>query len=209
MTLRLVSATAVFVALTASAAAQEDWINWPAQHAERISRSTVVDGRIAGGRRLLNTERAFRYKVVATWFTPDVLRATAKTIQIRKRLTNQDAQALVTASEQPNSTVIMIELDPDEGSGVIPTDWEAFLQPRNNPDRAVRGTKAPQLREVGALAGTSPRNYDYDRFWMIFALTTDSGERLFANTDREAELVIRINDREGTVRWPILSATMR
>lgn len=209
MTLRLVAAAAVLAALAASPAAQEDWIGWSAQHAERISRSTVADGRIAGGRRLLNTESAFRYKVIATWFTPDILRATAKTIQIRKRLTNQDAQALVAAAERPNSTVIMIELDPDEGSGVIPTDWEAFLQPRNNADRAVRGTKAPQLRDVVALAGTSPRNYDYDRFWMIFALTTDSGERLFANTDREAELVIRINDREGTVRWPILSAAMR
>ena len=209
MTLRLLSAATVVAAVAVSAEAQDDWLTWSSQQAERTAKSTIARGRVAGGRRLLNTERARSYKLTATWFTPDVVRATARTIQISKRLSDEEAVALMAAAERPNTTVIMIELDPDEGSGVIPLNWEAFLQPRNAADRAVRGTKAPQMRDIIALAGVSPRNYDYDRFWMTFPLSRDSGEPLFNTTDREAELSVRIYDREGSVHWPIPAAVVR
>ena len=50
-------------------------------------------------------------------------------------------------------TIIMVEIDPNEGSGVIPTDWEAFLQPKGSTDlsAAVRGVEKPDLRRLRAL----------------------------------------------------------
>ena len=60
-----------------------------------------------------------------------------------------------------------------------------------------------QLREVKALAGVRRRNFDYDRFWVTFPLTSGSGVSLFAGGDHIAELVVRIHDKEGHVEWPI------
>jgi hypothetical protein len=34
---------------------------------------------------------------------------------------------------------LIVDIDPREGSGVIPNDWEAFLQPKGRPEAAVRG----------------------------------------------------------------------
>jgi hypothetical protein len=56
---------------------------------------------------------------------------------------------------------------------------------------------------VKALAGVMRRNYDYDRFWVTFPLKTSSGAPLFSPGDQEAELVVRIYDKEGHVEWPI------
>jgi len=194
------------LALTSIAAqtpSTSDWLGWSKGDAELIGRSMVARGRIGGGRRLLNTERARSYKVTATWLTPQVLRASTRVIQIRDRLSNDQAKTLLSEAEHRDRTVIMIELDPDEGSGVIPLEWEAFFQPRGSPARAVAGTKIPAARDVKVFAGVSPRNYDYDRFWVEFPTRRSSGESVFDSTDREAELIIRIYDREGTVRWPV------
>jgi hypothetical protein len=96
-----------------------------------------------------------------------------------------------------------VEIDPREGSGVIPNDWQAFLQPKDRPDAAVRGTVKPELRDVKALAGVLRRNYDYDRFWVAFPMVSTAGAPLLAATDANAELVVRIYDKEGRVDWPI------
>ena len=135
--------------------------------------------------------------------TPDVIRATARLAQINERLSEVETRTLVTSAEAAGDTVVMVEIDPREGSGVIPNDWQAFLQPENRPDRAVRGTITPQLREVKALAGVLRRNYDYDRFWVTFPLTGPTGGRLFSSSDRNAELVVRIYEKEGHVGGPI------
>lgn len=84
----------------------------------------------------------------------------------------------------------------------------AFLQPKGRPDAAVRGTVSPHLREVKALAGVLQRNYDYDRFWVRFPLTGPGGNTLFSSSDQDAELVVRIYEKEGHVEWPI-PASMR
>jgi hypothetical protein len=63
--------------------------------------------------------------------------------------------------------------------------------------------QAPKLREAKALAGVRRRNYDYDRFWVVFPLTGADGQPLFRERDVEAELVVRIYEREGRVTWPI------
>jgi hypothetical protein len=112
----------------------------------------------------------------------------------------------VAEAEKAGDTVVMVEIDPREGSGVIPNDWAAFLQ-AETPDfaepRAVRGVDTPRLREVKALAGVLRRNYDYDRFWVVFPLKDGDGKPLFLPSDTHAELVVRIFEKEGRVRWPI------
>ena len=65
----------------------------------------------------------------------------------------------------------------------------------------VSGRVEPRLRDVPALAGVLRRNYDYDRFWMVFPLRTDDGQPLFGRDDLEAELVVRIYDKEGRITW--------
>ncbi|HEX6163365.1 MAG TPA: hypothetical protein VFZ31_08370, partial [Vicinamibacterales bacterium] len=69
--------------------------------------------------------------------------------------------------------------------------------------RAVRGVDTPSLRTVKALSGVLRRNYDYDRFWVVFPLKDADGKPLFSSNDTTAELVVRIHDRQGRVKWPI------
>jgi hypothetical protein len=209
-----VKAVVAVLLLGASLAAQradESWLTWPAARAQTIGKAAYVQGRVGGifDTRLLKTERSYNYKLAATWMTADVIRATARSIQLADRLSDEEAKALVAEAEQAGDTVVMVEIDPREGSGVIPNDWAAFLQaaaPETASPRAVRGQDTPKLREVKALAGVLRRNYDYDRFWVVFPLKHSDGKPLFTASDNQAELVVRIAGREGRVRWPVPSS---
>jgi hypothetical protein len=181
----------------------EAYLSWSAKQAETVGAQMYKKGRVGGGRNLLNTERAYSYKLAATWLTPELIRATARWAQLSGRLSDDETRGLVKEAENVSQTVIMVEIDPNEGSGVIPNDWQAFLQPQGRPDAAVRGTVSPHLREVKGLAGVRARNYDYDRFWVTFPLTGHDGRSLFSSSDQNAELVVRIYAREGHVEWPI------
>lgn len=190
------------------AQADDSWLKWPASRAEAIGKAAYVQGRVGGifDTRFLKTERSYNYKLAATWLTPDVVRASARMAQLNDRLSDDVARALVAAAEKAGDTVIMVEIDPREGSGVIPEDWAAFLQaeaPADANPRAVRGANTPSLRAEKALAGVLRRNYDYDRFWVVFPLKHDDGAPLFSGADRNAELVVRIHEREGRVKWAI------
>ena len=136
--------------------------------------------------------------------TPSVIRASARLIQLGGRLSDQETAALITEAEATNGTIVMVEIDPREGSGVIPNDWSAFLEPITNGKhgRAVRGVEVPKLRDVKALAGVRRRNYDYDRFWVVFPLKHEDGEEVLSADFSEVQVTVRIHDREGTVRWP-------
>lgn len=192
----------------------EDYLRWSLQQADFIAQSTYQDGKV-GSRvlwawtgidtRVLKTERAMNYKLRATWFTPEVIRGSARFTQLRSRLREDETRRLVSEAEAAGDTVIMIEIDPNEGSGVLPPDWEAFLQPSGtvSQEAAARGSENPELRKVRALQGVRQRNYDYDRFWVVFPLVQDNGEPVLSSGTAEAELVVRIYNREGTVRWPI------
>jgi hypothetical protein len=192
--------------------ASEDYFFWSTAQAESLGKAMVAKGRVGGTRRVLNTETALSYKLRATWLTPEVIRATARLQQLRDRLTPAQTRALVAEADAISATVVMVELDPDEGSGVIPTDRGVFLQAKGTrvgDARSVQGTEVSELRDVRALAGALRRNYDYDRFWVVFPLETTSGQPLFSAFDREAELVVRIYDKEGRVRWPIPDSIRR
>lgn len=198
---------ALMTALAGTQAADDAWLSWPASRAQGIGKAAYVQGRVGGifDTRFLKTERSYNYKLAATWLTLDVIRAGARTLQLTQRLSDADAKALVAEAEAAGDTVVMVEIDPREGSGVIPNDWSAFLGPASDGSsgRGVRGENKPALRDVKALSGVLRRNYDYDRFWVVFPLKTTEGKPLFARDDTHAELVVRIADREGRVKWPI------
>ncbi len=182
---RVVASILVVVGVVNGLAAAEDWLSWSARRAETIGRAIYVSGRVGGvfDTRLLKTERAHNYKLAATWMTPDVIRASARLLQLSGRLSDQEALALVSEAESVEGTVILVEIDPREGSGIIPNDWTAFLQPvsAQGSGRSVRGVNTPRLREVPALAGVLRRNYDYDRFWVVFPLKHQDGTPVFAS----------------------------
>ena len=197
--------------LLGAQATDDSWLTWSGSRAQGIGKAAYVQGRVGGifDTRFLKTERSYNYKLAATWMTADVIRATARTLQLTERFSDDQARALVAEADKAGATVVMVEIDPREGSGVIPNDWAAFLQaqtPAGEEPRAVRGQDTPKLREVRALAGVLRRNYDYDRFWVVFPLTHSDGKPLFVAGDMTAELVVRIADREGRVRWPIPSS---
>src|SRR5262245_48679499 len=132
--------------------AEEEYLRWSMAQVESIGRAAYKTGRVGGlfDTRLLKTERSYNYKLAGTWLTPAVIRATARMLQLRSRLSDDDVRRLVGEAEQVADAVFIIEIDPREGSGVIPLDWEAFLQPKGQPEAAIRGTLIPRLRDVRA-----------------------------------------------------------
>ncbi len=185
-----------------------DWLSWSAQRAEAIGKAGYVRGRVGGffDTRVLKTDRAYNYKLAATWLSPDVIRATARTLQLAEQLSDQEARALVDSAEAVGGMVVMVEIDPREGSGVIPADWLALLRPvlQNGVDgKSVRGANTPRLRDVKALSGVLRRNYDYDRFWVVFPNAHEDGAPVISPGATGVELVVRISGQEGRVRWPL------
>ena len=210
LSLLCLMAAVAAVAQTAPSASigDEAYLQWSAAQADSTGKSTHENGKVGSSwdGRLLKTERAINFKIRATWFTPEVIRASARHAQIRNRLSDDETRALVREAESAGHTVIMVEIDPREGSGVIPSDWEAFLQPRgapSNSSQGVRGVDTPDLRRLQALQGVMQRNYDYDRFWVVFPLLRSDGKPLFPDTSSEAELVVRILNKEGKVTWRV------
>ncbi len=192
-------------AMPQAGANDEGYLAWTEKQAESIGAGVYQRGRVGGffDVRMLKTERAYNYKLAATWLTPEAIRATARLLQLRSRLSDDETRALVAEAESASGTAVMIEIDPREGSGVIPNDWDALLQPKGRPGHVVRGTISPQLRRVQALAGGRRRNYDYDRFWVTFPLQLQDGAPLFSSVDQVVELIVRIVGQEGRVEWPI------
>lgn len=192
----------------ASEGAVEPYLRWTVSQAKGIGKRMYGRGRVGGlwDVRVLKTERAINYKLAATWLTPEVIRATARFIQLRDGLTDDQTRALVAEAEAAGDTVVMVELDPREGSGVIPREWRAYFHPKGAQAGSAYsnvGINKPSLRKVEALQGVRRRNYAYDRFWIVFPLTTRTGEPLFPFSVAQAELVIRVYNKQGRVRWRI------
>lgn len=202
----LVAAAVCGVAvLAASGQAAPAYLGWTAEQADRIGKAMRVNGRVGGAfdLRVVHTEHSFNYKLRATWLTPDVIRATARILQLSDRLTNDETEALVREASAAGDVVMMIEIDPREGSGVIPNDWSAFFGPAGSDDHLVRGTNRPDLEKSKVLRGVYRRDYNYEVFWVVFPLKTSSGTSLFPNGVSQAELRVRITTKEGRVSFPI------
>jgi len=189
------------------------YLTWSATQAEDAAESMQAKGRVSGTRGFMNTrtDQARSYKLRAQWFTPEVIRGTARSLQLMGGLKDEAARKLVEEAEAAGDTVVMIELDPDEGSGVIPGDWGAMLRPKgaDDPAKSARGADSPKLRSVRALNGLAKRDYAYDRFWMVFRLVNEAGTPLFSSADSEAELEVHIRNKEGRVHWTIPESVRR
>lgn len=188
--------------------AGQDFLTWSASQAESIGKSMRVSDRVGNSFTIrgLKTERAINYKLRATLMTPEVIRAAARLEQLRNRLSDEQTLAMVADAEAAGDLIIMIELDPNEGSGVIPLDWRAILQPRGlrpGAPGAISAIKAPQLKGVKALAGVARRDYDYDVFWVVFPFTDANGKPVFPADVTELELIVGIYESEGRVFWTL------
>lgn len=197
----------------AQAPSTDAYLNWTAKQASEIGKTMRASGRVGGAfdLRVVHTERAYNYKLRATWLTPEAIRASARVVQLAERLSDEHVRALVVEAEAAGDTVVMVEIDPREGSGVIPNDWTALLQPKRpaEPPVAARGTFNPRLRAAKALSGVVRRDYDYDIFWVVFALVDEAAQPIFTQAGEEAELVVRIYNKEGRVSWRVPASVVQ
>lgn len=187
----------------------DSYLTWSAQQAEQIGKSMRENGKVGSSWdfRVINTDHAINYKLRATLLTPEVIRASARLEQLRNRLTNEQTKKLVEESESAGDLIVMVEIDPREGSGVIPLDWRVFLQSKNYKEGAdgwaITGVKRPELRGFKALSGVFKRDYNYDAFWVTFSLRNENNAPVIPADTSEFELFIGIYSKEGRVNWRI------
>lgn len=119
--LRSVAVCSLLLALgslpvSTSAGPDEGYLTWTAKQAEAIGTSAHRRGRVGGvfDVRMLKTERSYNYKLAATWLTPEVIRATARLLQLRSRLSDAETRDLVAEAEAISGMVVMVEIDPRE-----------------------------------------------------------------------------------------------
>jgi hypothetical protein len=202
----LLCAIAAFIVSSAAMLGQDYATMTPSQ-AQKIGKEMTVQGHVDGASwRVYSTNKATSYQYRVTWLTPSVIKATARLEQFRQRLTNAEVQQMIDEAENAGPTVFLVELDAIEGSGVIPPDWQAFLQQEGLPvgdEGCMKGQSTPELWKVKGLVGTMSRDYKYDRFWIVFPLLRKNGQQLFSAGVKKAELIIRINDKEDKAIFKI------
>lgn len=181
------------------------YLNWSAAQAERVGKSTRINGRVGGvlDFRVVHTEHSYNYKLRATWLTREVIQATVRLLQLTERLTDGQAEELVREATAAGDVVMLVEIDPREGSGVIPNGWSAFLGPAGNDRDVVRGENIPDLERMKGLRGVYRRDYNYELFWVVFPLKDADGAALFPSGVTRAELTVRISNKEGRVSFPV------
>ncbi len=195
--------------LSASILAQnnskEAYLSWSAQQSKNIREAWRIKGRVGGffDTRILSTDKSFNYKLRATLMSPEAIRATARIEQINNQLSDKETIALVAAAEKFKSLIVVVEIDPREGSGVIPNNWRSSLKPKDAENSVLRGINRNDLREVAALKGSFNRDYDYDIFTVEFPLKNEDGDFIWKTVPTEIELTIGIYSKEGRVSWKV------
>lgn len=182
------------------------YLSWNSKQIERVGKAHRKSDAIGKtlSFRVFDTERAYNYDLRVTLMTPEMIRASARFQQLRNRLSDDQTKALVKEAEEAGDLVAMIEIDPSEGSGVIPLDWRVFLQPKglaNDAEGAVAGVKSPHLRKVKALGGVFRRDYDFDLFFVSFPLVDENKEPLISPDLAEIEVYVGVYKSEGRVSW--------
>lgn len=197
--------------LSPGQASRPVYLNWTAAEAQRIGKAMRVNGRVGGAfdLRIVHTERSYNYKLRATWLTREAIEATARLQQLSERLSDAQTEQLVREATDAGDVVMMVEVDPREGSGVIPNDWSAFLGPSGNDREIVRGVNTPALEKRKALRGVYPRDYNYEVFWVVFPLRLDTGAPVLPQGTSEATLTVRIAGKEGRVSFRVPSDAVR
>lgn len=181
------------------------YLSWSKAEAERIGGATRVNGRVGGifDLRVVHTEHSYNYKLRATWLTRDVIQATARLLQLSERLTDSQTEEVVREATTAGDLVIMVEVDPREGSGIIPNDWSALLGPTGKGSDVVQGVAVPALAGIKGLRGVYRRDYNYEQFWVVFPLKSAKGAALFSSGTAQATLTVRISNKEGSVVFPV------
>lgn len=184
---------------------QESFLN--EKEARQAINSMRESGQVGGSwdLRVISTDRSYNYKLRATWLTPRVLQALSRLLEINKGLSQAEAQQIMQDIEPGAAHYILVELDPREGSGVIPRDWLARFGPRGVEDRQVSGQIIPEQGSWRKLISTLPRDYSYDIFIVKFPLGVREGIKILDASDPYAELIVRIYSKTGKVQWPITS----
>ena len=186
----------------------KNYVSWSDKQTLQLGEIWREKGRIGGffDNRITSTDKAFNYKLRATLMSPELIRAAARREQLRNGLTEAEMRKLVAEAEKEKSLVLLIEIDPREGSGVIPNDWRAMLQPKGldtESNKSIRGIKNQSLRDITTFRGVFTRDYDYDVFWVAFPLQDDKGNPLWTNIPNQLELVVGIYNKEGRVTWKV------
>lgn len=187
---------------------KEDYLSWTKEQATKIGRKWRVGGKVGWGKIRWEIEYSgvYFYELRGTLMSPEAIRAVARLGQLRRHLTDDETRALVSEAEKVDGLVVYIELNPREGSGVIPLDWQATLRPKGAKDDsplAIGGTSTPALRQVKALTRVGLRDYAYDVFWVVFPMRDKQGKVIWATPPDEIELVVDINDLRGRVSWRV------
>ena len=203
----LVVAFLLSTCISAQSNSKEAYLSWSAQQATKIRESWRVKGRVGGffDTRIISTDKSFNYKLRATLMSPEAIRATARIEQINNGLSDKETNALVAAAEKFKGLIVIVEIDPREGSGVIPSSWRSSLKPKDaeNSNSALRGINRNDLREVAALKGSVNRDYDYDIFTVEFPLKDEDGNFIWKTVPTEIELTVGIYSKEGSVNWKV------
>ena len=185
---------------------KEDYLSWTSRQAFHIGRKWRVAGRVGWGPDFKITSGTLFYDVRATLMTPEAIRAAARLEQLRSHLTDAETHELVSEAEKTAGLVALIEINPREGSGIIPLDWHTTLQPKGAKEDsplAIAGTPMPELRRVKAFATVAPRDYAYDVFWIVFPMRDPQGKLIWETPPDAIELVVDIRDKRGRVSWRV------
>ena len=199
-----------FLLIACFPSAQDGYLNWSEKQAEQIIRNMRSAGRVAGGQGLFSfkTDKSISFHVRATWFTPDAIRATTRIQQLRRRLSNEQTSSLVSRAES-EGMLFLIEIKAYEGSGVIP-DWQAFLQPKNTSRESVNqilsGVEVTKSEAAEVLAGGLVRDFGYQQFWVSFPWCKNAPARQAILSNRQTELIIRIEKKEGRLEYTLPSS---
>lgn len=195
------------VGISQTAINDESYSSLNAEQIKKIGETWRVKGRVGGffDTRIRDTDKSINFKLRATLMSPEMIRAAAKFEQIRNALTDDEARALVNEAEQGDYLVVLVEVDPLEGSGVVPPDWRVILKSKNNSDnnKPIKGIEKSSLRNVKGLGGVFKRDYDYDQFWMTFPLKDNNGKPFWESVPKELELSVGIYSKVGKVSWSV------
>ncbi len=179
--------------------------------ARQILKSMRLNGNVGGSldMRVTGTDRSYNYKLRATWLTPQVLQAAGRLLEISKGLPQAEVRRILQEAEPEAAHYVLVELDPREGSGVIPKDWLARFGPKGIEDRKVTGQVIPDQGVWRTLISAFPRDYSYDIFIVKFPTEAQEGIKVLDPSDSEAELLVRIYNKTGKVKWRIISQPLR
>jgi hypothetical protein len=187
------------------------FLRWSEADARRVvqgARQTGTAGSRLWDGRVKDTHRSSRYKVRAILWTPRALRAAARLVQLRERLSNAETLALLAAVESRPLHVASIEIDPIEGSGVLPHDeTRFFLQRPGDESASVRAVEATDITGLPLFHKFEKRDWAYELLVTAFPRALESGEPLAAAGAAALELVVEIGGKGEHLSFPLDGAT--